>query len=159
MHDHFQVIRAAGGTPATRLGDPEQLAQRLIAAAPLEPSPLEELTGPFYDTAGLRRWLDVRRQALDSRVRANTLLGLQTGDGTWVYPAWQFTDDRKTIPHLAEVLRALARGTSERWTWALWLTAPNEDWDDKPAWKWLAEGKDPVPVLRAAHADAARWAA
>jgi hypothetical protein len=158
FQESFGRLREAGVAPES-LGDPEQLADRVAAAAPLQPSPLEELTGPFYDTSGLRTWLGITRQALLDRVRANRLLGLRTGDGSWVYPAWQFTDDGGTIPHLAEVLRALAQGTDERWTWALWLTAPNEDWAGKPAWRWLADGGEPDPVLTEAHADAAHWAA
>jgi hypothetical protein len=158
MHEHFNEMRDAG-VEFSALGDPEQLAERVAAAAPFEPSPLEDLTGPFYNTTALRNWLGTSRQALADRVKANTLLGLRTGDGTWVYPAWQFTNDRQVIPHLSEVLRALAAGTEERWTWALWLSAPNEDWGEKPAWKWLAEGRDPKPVLAEAHADADHWAA
>lgn len=158
MFERLKGLREAGVEFDT-LGDPEALAERVMASVPLVPSPLEDLTGPFYDTTGLRTWLDTSRQALADRVKANTLLGLQTGDGAWVYPAWQFTDARKTIPHLADVLRALARGTGERWTWALWLTAPNEDWAGKPAWRWLAEGRDPEPVLFEARANAARWVA
>jgi hypothetical protein len=160
-HDHFRAIRATGENPGTRLGDPEQLAARVVAAAPLEPSPLEELTGPFYDTAGLRHWLDVTRQALLDRVKAHTLLGMQTGGRTWVYPAWQFlsTGNGQTIPHLTEVLRALAAGIDDPWTWALWLQAPDEDLEGMTSVAWLDAGRDPAPVLRDAHADAARWAA
>lgn len=158
MHEHFEGMQKAG-VELQALGDPQQLAERVAAAAPIEPSPLEEITGPFYDTRGLRTWLGTSRQALADRVKANTLLGLQTGDRTWVYPAWQFTTDRQVIPHLSEILRILATGTAEKWTWALWLTAPNEDWDEKPAWKWLAEGHDPEPVISEAHRDAAHWAA
>jgi len=161
MHAHFRGIREAGGSPATSLGDPEKLADWVVAAAPLEPSPLEELVGPFYDTAGLRAWLGVSRQAVLERVKTHTLLGMQTGDRTWVYPAWQFrkTGNGETIPHLAEVLRILAKAIDDPWTWALWLQAPDEDLDGMTSAQWLESGRDPAPVLAEARADAARWAA
>jgi len=119
------------------------------------------LTWPFYDTRGLTKWLRVTRQALDSRARNRTILALTTGSGQRVYPAWQFTPDRQTIAHLFEVLQALAKGQTDPWTHPLWLTGPvdNGDGELMPAWKWLAEGGDPEPVLAEAHADAARWAA
>lgn len=158
FHGFFERMREAKVSP-DMLGDPQHLADRVVAAAPSQPSPLEGLTGPFYGTAGLRAWLGVTRQALADRVRGKRLLGMRTGDGTWVYPAWQFTDDRRTIPHLAEVLRALAAGSDEPWTWALWLTAPSEDWQGLPAWRYLADGGDLAPVLFEARVDAARWAA
>lgn len=58
FHESFVRLRQAGVAPES-LGDPEQLAERVAAAAPLQPSPLEELTGPFYDTSGLRTWLAI----------------------------------------------------------------------------------------------------
>lgn len=160
LHVGFQQIRESGTDPTESLGDPEQLADRIAATAPLEPSPLEELTGPFYDTAGLRAWLGgVSRQALLDRVKARTLLGMQTRDRSWVYSAWQFANDGQTIPHLAEVLRALAAGIDDPWTWALWLQAPDEDLDGMTSAQWLNAGYDPAPVLAEARADAAHWAA
>ncbi len=158
MHRSFLRLRAAGVDPEA-LGDPDELAERVAASAPLAPSPLEELTGPFYDTAGLRAWLAVSRQALLDRVKARTLLGMQTGNRTWVYPAWQFTPDRGTIPHLATLLRTLSEGSTDPWTWALWLCAPDEDLDGMTSAQWLAAGRDPQPVLAEAQRDAARWAA
>jgi hypothetical protein len=76
-----------------------------------------------------------------------------------VYPAWQFTEDGTTVPHLAEVLGVLRAGTDSPWTQALWLCAPAEYLDGSTPAEWLAAGRDPAPVLLAARADAARWAA
>lgn len=78
FHRSFLRLHEAGVDPVS-LGDPEQLAERIAASAPLEPSPLAELTGPFYDTTGLRTWLNVTRQALLDRVKAKTLLGMADG--------------------------------------------------------------------------------
>lgn len=154
------VHLAESGAPLDHLGKPEEVAEQWAAMLPLAPSPLEELTGPFYDTTGLRSWLGVTRQALDSRVRHHTLLALTTGDGSRVYPAWQWRTDKSTIPHLAEVLQPLLRGAPDPWTVALWMTAP-VDWgngDELPAWQWLDQDNDPQPILDEARADAARWA-
>ncbi len=143
-----------------QLGPAREIAESWAAQLPLTPSPLEELTGPFYDTPSLRKWLGVTRQALDSRARHGSILALMTGDGTRVYPAWQWRADKSTVPHLAEVLPPLLAGSHDPWTVALWMTAP-VDWGDGrevPAWKWLDEDLDPTPVLDEARADGARWA-
>lgn len=143
-----------------QFGPAREVAESWAAQLPLTPSPLEELTGPFYDTPSLRKWLDVTRQALDSRARHGSILALTTGDGTRVYPAWQWRTDKSTVPHLGEVLPPLLAGSHDPWTVALWMTAP-VDWGDGhevPAWKWLDDDRDPTPVLEEARADSARWA-
>lgn len=153
------VHLAESGAPLEHLGRPEEVAEQWAAMLPLAPSPLKELTGPFYDTTGLRSWLGVTRQALDSRVRHQTLLVLTTGDGSRVYPAWQWRPDKSTIPHLAEVLQPLLRGARDPWTVALWMSTP-VDWgsgEKMAAWKWLDHGRNPQPVLDEARADSARW--
>lgn len=142
------------------LGPAREVAESWAAQLPLTPSPLEDLTGPFYDTPSLRRWLGVTRQALDSRARHGSILALTTGDGTRVYPAWQWRADKSTVPHLGEVLPLLLAGAPDPWTAALWMTSP-VDWGDGhevPAWQWLDDGQDPAPVLNEARADSARWA-
>lgn len=143
-----------------RLGPAHEVAESWAAQLPLTPSPLEDLTGPFYDTPSLRKWLGVTRQALDSRARHRSILALTTGDGTRVYPAWQWRTDKSTVPHLAEVLPPLLDGSHDPWTVALWMSAP-VDWGDGrevPAWKWLDDDRDPTPVLDEARVDGARWA-
>ena len=142
------------------LGPAHEVAESWARQLPLIPSPLERLTGPFYDTPSLRKWLGVTRQALDSRARRGSILALTTGDGTRVYPAWQWRSDKSTVPHLAEVLPLLLAGAHDSWTAALWMTSP-VDWgngDKVPAWQWLDAGRDPAPVLGEARADGARWA-
>jgi hypothetical protein len=143
-----------------QFGPAREVAESWAAQLPLAPSPLEALTGPFYDTSSLRKWLGVTRQALDSRARHGSILALTTGDGARVYPAWQWRSDKSTVPHLASVLPPLLAGSHDPWTVALWMTAP-VDWGDGhevPAWKWLDDGRDPTPVLDEARADGARWA-
>lgn len=143
-----------------QLGPAREVAETWAEQLPLTPSPLEDLTGPFYDTPSLRKWLGVTRQALDSRARHGSILALTTGDGARVYPAWQWRTDKSTVPHLGEVLPLLLAGSRDPWTAALWMTSP-VDWGDGravPAWKWLDEDRDPTSVLNEARADGARWA-
>lgn len=151
----FDRLRESGADVA-QLGDPDELAARVAASTPLAPSPWEEIAGPFYDTAGLTTWLGISRQALSDRVKHVSILGVRTDDGQWVYPAWQFSADRRPIPQLAELLRILSSGTDDRWTWLLWLCAP--DAYGRLAYERLAAGDDPAELLAEARADAARWA-
>ena len=142
------------------LGPAHEVAESWARQLPLTPSPLEDLTGPFYDTGSLRKWLGVTRQALDSRARHGSILALTTGDGTRAYPAWQWRSDKSTIPHLGEVLSLLLAGARDPWTAALWMTSPIDwgDGEEVSAWQWLDAGRDPAPVLGEARADSARWA-
>jgi hypothetical protein len=86
------------------------------------------------------------------------LLGLPTAEGGRAYPIWQFNDDGTLVPHIADVIKILASGTTDPWTWAAWLAARTpERFGDSPAWQWLASGRNAETVLAAARADAARW--
>ena len=121
-----------------------------------ETNPLAEATGPFYAEPDTAAWLGIDVAELQAMAGELTVLRVVTGNGTPVYPAWQFGPDRKVIPHLAEVLRALARGSDDPWTAALWLTATDED-DSRTAWQRLATD-DAAEIIRRAHEDGARWA-
>jgi hypothetical protein len=136
--------------------DPEQIAERVAALIPT-PHPFAQL-GPFYTTRAVTKWLGLTRQALDQRVRARKMLGCPTADGGQrVYPVWQFTNDGRPIPHLAEVLNTLHEGIDDPWTWATWLAAPVPGrFEGKPAYQWLAEGRDAESVLVQARRTAGR---
>jgi hypothetical protein len=122
-----------------------------------EENPLAADTGPFYDEPDCAQWLGIEVNALKTMADELRVLRPVTGDGTPVYPIWQFTNDRQVIPHLGEVLRALACGTRDPWTWAQWLTAPGDEDDRRTAWERLATN-DAAEVIRQAHEDGARWA-
>lgn len=142
--------------PAIAATDPAALADQLVAAVPTRHD-LDRLTGPFYDTAGLTRWLGVTRQALDDRTKKGTLLMCPLADGTRVYPAWQFRNDRTTVPHLTQVLKVLRAGAKSPWTVATWLRTPISEFGDVDAVTWLDRGGDPEAVVAVARADADRW--
>ncbi|WP_182349059.1 hypothetical protein [Tomitella gaofuii] len=138
--------------------DAQTVAGRMIASVPLQLHPFDEAAGPFYDSAGLEKWFDISRQAIDKRVRAGKLIAAQLDGGRRVYPAWQFTPEAQVHPALLPTWRIL-RAHGDPWTAILWLTTPNPTLDGDSAADWLTAGRDPKPVEAAARADSARWAA
>jgi hypothetical protein len=114
--------------------------------------------GPFYDSAGARLQLGLRtKQALDSRRNTQTVLAMQTGDGTWLYPAWQFTGDGRVHQVLLPVLKEL-RGI-DRWQVGVWLVSRHPDLEGISPRQALRDGLDPVAVARLAAHDKAALAA
>ena len=138
--------------------DPKQIAGRAAALIPT-PHPFAQL-GPFYPTRAVTKWLGLSRQALEHRVKARKMLGCPTTNGGQrVYPVWQFTADGHLIAHLKEVLDTLHQGIDDPWSWATWLAAPVPGrFDGKPAYQWLATGRDAELVLTEARRTASRLA-
>jgi hypothetical protein len=157
VHERLAAAAAAGAVPA-ELADPTTVADSMVAALP-GAHPFDTVAGPFYDTPALVTWLGVTRQALHQRVRARQVLACRTADGHTVYPAWQLSPSGQSIPGLPEVLAVLVGAAADPWTVAIWLRTPSDDLGGLTAADWLAEGRDPAPVLEAARADSARWAA
>lgn len=139
-------------------GDPEAIADAMVAALPLG-HPFDEAAGPFYDTAGLARWLGISRQAVHQRAARRAILGCPLADDTAVYPTWQFLDNGIPLPGLVDVLAALAEGSDDPWMAALWLRSPNDALDSVTPADWLRDGGDTAPVLDAARRVAAGWRA
>ncbi|MCH9736516.1 MAG: DNA-packaging protein [Actinomycetia bacterium] len=154
---HERLRRAGdGNVDVAVFGDPEQIAEAMAAVLPLG-HVYDEVSGPFYDTAGLTRWLGISRQALHQKAGRRAILACPLAEGGSVYPAWQFLSSGATISHLADVLAALAAGTDDSWMIALWMRAPNHDLDgDRPS-DWLRRGGDPQQVVAAARRVAAGW--
>lgn len=155
VHNRLRRAREAQLGPEA-FGDAEQIADAMVAALPLGHA-FDEISGPFYDTSGLARWLGISRQALHQRVARHAILACSLEDGGVVYPTWQFLDSGATIPSLAEVLTALAKGTDDPWIIALWMRAPNEDLDGNRPNEWLRNGHDPQRVVAMARQVAASW--
>lgn len=166
-----QIMRSVGQKVHARLrqagesqlgpeafGDPEQIADAMVAALPLGHA-FDQITGPFYDTSGLTRWLGVSRQALHQKVARHALLACPLDDGGVVYPTWQFLDNGATVPSLPDVLATLTEGSDDRWLIALWLRAPSDDLDGAGPADWLRQGGDPRRVIEAAGRVASSWAA
>ncbi|OBI56028.1 XRE family transcriptional regulator [Mycobacterium sp. E787] len=157
VHDRLRKAAAAEVSPEA-FGDAEAIAEAMVAALPLG-HVFDEVSGPFYDTAGLARWLGVSRQALHQKIARHALLACPLADGGVVYPVWQFLESGATIPSLGEVLTTLAQGTDDAWMMALWMRAPSDQLDGERPSEWLREGCDPERVIAMAREVAAGWRA
>lgn len=107
------------------LGPVDVLGDRMIAALPDAGAAWGAVVGPVYTSQGLQRWLGVSRQAISQHVQARRILRLTTADGVSVFPSFQFDEGGGRLPHLNDVLDALAEGVDDAWTWAGWLNTPN----------------------------------
>jgi hypothetical protein len=155
LHERLEAVAAAGGDPA-RLGSAADLARRMLAVVPAA-HPWDEQIGPFYETAGLVRWLNVTKQALSDRVRRGRLLAVTTADGRVLYPARQFAD-RQLVQGLPETLAAFRATPVDGWAIAAWLTTPCSALGHSTPLDWLHTHTKPGPAVDAAHEAAARWA-
>jgi hypothetical protein len=150
-------LRSNGQAPET-LGDPDELATRMIGVVP-QPSPWAEL-GPFYSTAGIARVLGgVSRQAVEERRRRRTILALRTADGVWVYPAFQLDERNRVVRGLADVLvRFRPRTPDDEWMVASFLAAPQPALAGTTIVDHLGTGGDPAAAVALADERAERWA-
>lgn len=155
VHDRVHALIAAGGDPA-QLGDPVELASRMLAAVPWA-HPWDAQIGPFYDTAGLTRYLGVSKQALADRVARRRLLAVMV-DGRMLYPARQFAG-RQLIPGLADTLAEFHGVPVDGWAIAAWLTTPAAALDGTTPLEWLTERRPAGAARTLAAEHAARWQA
>ncbi|WP_183407752.1 hypothetical protein [Nocardioides marmoriginsengisoli] len=157
LRRRIERIAATGAT----LPSPEALADLLAQTLPDVPDELDPHfadLAPFYASDGAIRQLGgISKQALADRRRSETVLAMRSGDGPWLYPAWQFTGDGRIHPALAPVLKAL-RG-SDGWVAGVWLTSEHPDLDGRSPRTALREGTDPHTVAALAAHDMAALAA
>lgn len=158
LRERLGTVDVARLAPA----DVAWITDAMLNAIPIT-HPFEEL-GPFYDTAGVSRWLGITRQALHQKTKANQLLVLTTGDGQRIYPAWQFTPDGRPLVGLVDLLRVLNPAAADPWTVAVWLTQPDDENNDRTAVDIMRSLKPVGPrgsewehLLAEAREDARRW--
>ncbi|MCL2787360.1 MAG: hypothetical protein FWD59_02535 [Micrococcales bacterium] len=158
--DHARLFEAlASRLDNWTLADGESvddLADRMVmATSKVADSQWAELIGAVYTTAALVDFLGVTRQAINQRVHSRGILRLVTASGRAVYPAFQFAANGQTAPSLKDVLRTLATGVDDPWTWAQWLAAPDAQGvrHIDRLWAGLDAG-----VLLDARQTAAQWA-
>lgn len=144
----------AGARPAS--------SHQTTAAVPPRDDSLELIVSAgrgYYARAAVATLLRLSASELDAAVTARTVLCLRDGEGTQVFPSWQFTASGEVLPFLSSILVALARGIADPWSWALWLTSPfGDDAEGPTAVDLLSSGSDPRPILDEANRDARRWA-
>ncbi|WP_022885805.1 hypothetical protein [Glaciibacter superstes] len=142
----------AGQVTAGRV---DELAERMVAVIP-QPSPWNDVLGPFYSTQAVQRFLGVTRQAVQKRVRSGSLVRVVTQDGTSLFPAFQFRDARP-VQGLLEVVAELRRGTTDEYAIAQWLAIRDPASGTSPLDRMVA-GQIAAVLSEAAHT-AAAWAA
>lgn len=129
------------------LADPVTSTPRFLGAAQFPSgsgrNTLSDRIGPFYDTAGLRRWFRLSGEAVGAQVRNGELIAVVTADGFRLFPSFQFDAVGHPLPRLGEVLAGLDPAQVDPWGDAVWLNAPSDDLD----------GLTPAAALRTARAD------
>ena len=119
------------------------------------------LVGETLDTTAVRALLDLTRQALDSRRRSGSLLGLSDVKGTTRYPGWQFDrstrDVRPQVALLSRLFRDEYPEVREDQI-VSWASTPQEDLDRLRPRDWIVEGRSDDAVGRSATRAALRLA-
>lgn len=123
-------------------GSMDAVVDRMLASIP-GANVLDDRVGPFYDTAGLKAWFGISKQALDQQARAGHVLCLLSADGFRLYPSFQFDDRGARLPRLNDVLAGLDPEQDDPWGDAVWLNAPADELD----------GLTPAQALRTERAD------
>jgi hypothetical protein len=150
-----EVLWRQANLDIRELGSPLELAERMVAAIPGS-HVFDEIVGPFYDSAGLMKWLKLGPEDLQGRIADRSILACQTDDGDLVYPSWQFLDDGAVLPGLTAVLNAFSE-TNDSWQIAIWLSSPSVHLNGEPPRSWLRQLLDPEVVVDMAVKTAARW--
>ena len=154
VHERLARAAAAGRDPAA-YGSPTELAERMLAAVPTV-NVWDAQLGPFYDTAGLTRYLGVSKQALADRVKRRRMLAMTTSDGKVVYPVLQFAG-RDLLSGLPDVLAVFRDVPVDGWTLASWLVSPSPNLDGMSVVEWLRAGREVAAAQAVAQTTAARW--
>lgn len=148
--------RAAGALDGG--ADVELLADRMVAALPSVKHEADALIGPFYDTPTLAAWRGVTRQALSKATAKRDLIGLKIGDGSLVFPSFQFGVAGSPLPNLRQVLALVDPDRIDPWGAALWLNTRADEFGGTTAAQALRDGRE-EQVLAAARRAATAWAA
>lgn len=123
----------------------------LIAAAA---SAWEDALGPQLDTAHVRELLGgVSKQRINELLRQRRLIGMQTSNARWQFPAFQFGDGRLPVPKLAEAFWQLSTRAIDPWSAAAWCVSPNSALDGRTPTVVAATDADLVAAVGERDAD------
>lgn len=125
----------------------------LLPAA--EPSVLDAEIGPFYDTVNVMKLLGgVSKQAIASRRTNGTILAVQSADGRWAYPTFQFADG-DVDARLVSAIHALQN--CPPWSAAMWFVTPNDALGDATPLDWARSNRPQEPLVTSARHIARTW--
>lgn len=139
-------------------GDPVELGRRAALLAVANAAWRRHL-GTLLDARQVQRLLAVgTRQAVSDMLRRGKLLGLPTGKGHVLFPAFQFTEAGRPHSLVAPALEAFERAGVGPYTVASWLISPQPLLDGETPIGWVRRGGEPAVALEAARRRAARLA-
>lgn len=120
---------------------------------------LAAMIGECYSTDDVAELLGLTREELEKARNSRAYLAVQTLDGEWFYPTFQFIPGTRTpLTGLNEILLILASGIEDEWTHALWLMSDGvHGLEGKSVRDWLVDGGDIEEPMRLARIDAAAW--
>ncbi|PPF53448.1 hypothetical protein C5C13_15085 [Clavibacter michiganensis] len=124
-----------------------------------EANHLNDRLGAFYTLERVMTLFGgVSRQAVNDRVKKHRLLRVQTSDGMFLFPAFQF-EGAELRPHLAALLQVLLASGEDPWTVAYWLTVQLDEFEERTALEVVdsREADRIDELLDLAREDAASW--
>lgn len=128
-----EAHRRAGNVIEEVLGAPEDLGARAAVATVPEPSPWDELIGPFVRTEGAQARLGgITRQAIAAKAARRRLLRVVTSDEVHLFPVWQFKESGGVVDGLPEVLSVFKGASIDDWTLAGWFRSVDPDLAETP---------------------------
>ncbi len=140
------------------LGDERRLtpeAARRGALLAIASQAWDDAFDGLLDSADVRELLGLRsRQAVDARLKAHALIGLQDQAGRWRFPAFQFDGPAVTTP-LVDAYWGVIAGL-EPWAAASWCVSAHDDLDGLSPRQWIAEHGDQDRLNLVVDRDAAR---
>ena len=88
----------------------------------VDPAPLSSAIGEFWSLGQTATRLDLPDQELLKLARSNSVLHVVTADDQWLFPAFQFRNQR-VIPALVPILQTVLAAT-DGWEVTQWLMTP-----------------------------------
>jgi hypothetical protein len=95
----------------------------------------EAKVGPFLSAVVASERFNISLYELTSNAAAKLILSVKTGDGTVLFPEFQFTG--ASFEQLQKVLKAMDPHDIDPWGCALWLTAARSDLEGLSPWQAL----------------------
>lgn len=156
-----QVEAELSKSQIRQLPPPEQAAEVLRDLVVAAPHPLAERIGPVWTSVHTREQLSLKsRQALDSRRRTGSILGVKASNGEVYYPVSQFrviNGEVEVRPALAAMFKALR--DQDPWAVATLLTVPATELGDQSPLQWERAGRNAETLVMMAHRVRHEWAA